>query len=64
MNEVKPLLVYERPVCNYEIPTRCRKTAIVTIDGIWLCNEHKSSDEFARMFAHMARPIVHVRSTR
>lgn len=58
---VKPLLVYERPICNYETPRRCLKTAVVTIDGIWLCEQHKSSGEFARMFASMARPIVRVK---
>lgn len=54
----KPLVVYERPICNWDNPKRCRKTAKITIDGVWLCDDHKDKGEFARMFSVMARPIV------
>jgi hypothetical protein len=34
------LEVQSRPICNVETPARCRKTAVVSLDGVWVCQGH------------------------
>lgn len=52
-----PLVVTERPICHKETPKQCRKTAVVSIDGVWRCPEH-DHDNYALQFARFRRQIV------
>jgi len=35
-----PIVTPYRPVCNVESPTRCRRTAVWSLDGIYVCRVH------------------------
>jgi len=64
MTQPRPVIVDQRPICDYGVhqsaPTRCRKTAVVSIDGVYRCEEHLH-DPYGTQFAALARPIRWVR---
>ena len=46
---MEALVVFSRPVCNDEAGGhRCRKTAVVSHDGVWLCKEHRLTAEVVK----------------
>lgn len=48
MSGPREIVVETRPVCNYEVPRRCRQTAVKSYDGFWLCGDHELVSEVVK----------------